>query len=373
MKILQLSITKSWGGGGLQMENLGREITRLYSEADIIFFCAKHGKLHQRLKKSSFDYVAAPLRTKVDPRFIFKLIRTCKKRKIDLIHIHGPDAIMVAIIADKLGGLPPFVFTKKTMFPIRKRRQTLYKYNYHKLKKIICISGKVKEVTEKAIPDPDRLALIYDGLQFETLHAKPPFLIREKFNTPFGKKMIGTIGNHIEAKDLSTWISVIDTIVNKKKRKDFHFIQIGNFSHITPELEAQIEALKLKPHVHLMGYMPQASAFIPQFDALLVTSKSEGLPLVLLEAFYLKVPVVTTKVGIAPEVIENGTNGFMAEIKDPATLADHLLHMVENESLTQQFTGRSFEKLFPRFTSETMARATWELYKEVINPKPGSV
>jgi len=142
MNILQLAITKTWGRDGIQIENLCYSISQLAPEINLTFFCAKNSILYQRLKASPFNYVMAPLKTKIDPRFTFKLIRICKRKKINLTHIHSPSALTIAIIADKTGNLPPFVFT----FPIKKRKQTLYKYNYHKTKKIICVSSQAEEV-----------------------------------------------------------------------------------------------------------------------------------------------------------------------------------------------------------------------------------
>ncbi len=367
MNVLQLVITKGWGGGGVQMMNLCTEISTAYPEINMSFLCARNTKFHQRLAQTEFSFETAPMLTKVDPRFIRKLIQVCRKKKIDLIHIHGPSALMVAIIADKMKSLPPFVFSKKTSFPIRKRKQTRYKYNYPKIKKIICVSEKVREVTLRAVQNKNIPVTVYDGLVLNSLSTKTPFQLRDKLNLKPHVKVIGNIGNHMFAKDLDTFIEVARILVHKHKCTDFHFVQMGTFSEDTPPLLQKIEQLDLKDHVSFMGYTENAANFIPQFNITLITSVSEGLPLVVYESFYHKVPVVSTNVGGIPEVIKHNINGLLTEPRDAKMLVAHIKRLADDTELAEKFTSRSFDKLIPEFTASTMAANTVGVYKEALN------
>src|SRR5210317_2651574 len=137
MNILHLSAVSNWGGGENHIENLCAELAATNPEIKNIVFCVKNGPFHERLKTTNINYITAPLGIKVDLRFSFKLGKVCRSEQIDLIHIHDTTAIQLAIIADKIYNLPPFIFSKKTSFEIKQRKKTLYKYNYPKIKKIL--------------------------------------------------------------------------------------------------------------------------------------------------------------------------------------------------------------------------------------------
>lgn len=367
MKILHLSAVLKWGGGGNHLENLCYEMAKIDPKVKNLIVVGKNGQFHQRLKQSNFHYTTVPLAFKADPRAMWKLIKICKKEKIDLIHIHGSTSLSLAVMANMFQELPPFVFSKKTSFPIKDRKRTLFKYNHPNLKKILCVSELTREITKKAITDEKKLTTVYHGTRLDNKSSKTPFLLREKFNIPKEYKIVGNIGNHIKAKDLHTWVAVIDHMVNTLNYKKVRFIQIGTPSDISPMIKQKLKELRLETFVHFLGYMPAASNFMPQFDNLVVTSKSEGMPQVIYEAFYHKTPVVSTEVGGIPELIIHNQNGFLSKAGAAGDLGEKVIDLLENTELSKNFTQRSFNKLIPKYTSENMARQTLEEYRKVLN------
>ena len=161
----------------------------------------------------------------------------------------------------------------------------------------------------------------------------------------------------------------MNIIINEKKRTDIVFVQIGNFTDRTPDLVASVKKYNLENHIHFLGYTANASNFIPQFDSLLVTSQTEGIPQVIFESFYYKKPVVSTSVGGIPEIIEDGYNGLLTPKHDAKALADKISYLYDNPNIIPDFTTRSYEKLLTQFTTAIMAEKTIEQYKAIINGK----
>lgn len=364
MKILHLSAVKNWGGGENQIENLCRELNGFSGEIHNTILCVKNSPFEDILKRRGLNFQSAPLRIKVDPRYFLKIISICRKEKIDLVHIHDSTALTLAIMATKLAKLPPFVFSKKTSFPIKNRKQTLYKYNHPQIKKILCVSEATKKVTAESINDHSKLVTVYHGSHLKERAAL--FKIREKLDLPKDKITVGTIANHIRAKNLETWVATIDEIINKKRLKNFHFVQIGTFTERTAALQETIKQKGLEPHVSFLGFVENASALIPQFDISLLTSQSEGLPQFIFESFYYKTPVVSTNVGGIPEIITDGENGFLSEPHNPTVLADKLIALQNNRELAEKFTERSHKIFLDNFTTRKMAENTLAEYKKVL-------
>lgn len=367
MTILHISAVKNWGGGENHIENLCFELQKSNPEIKNIILCVENGLFHKRLQSTNLNYETSTLSFNLDIRFSFKIISLCKKYNVDIIHIHDPSAIALTIIADKFWKLPPFIFSKKTSFPIKKKKLTLYKYNYSKIKRYLCVSDETKRITQEAIIDKNKLVTIYHGTNISNKKTDTPFLLREKFGIDKSKKIIGIIGNHIRAKNFETLVEMVDIIVNKEKIDDYIFIQIGNFTDRTPALVQSVKDLKLESYLHFLGYMANASNFIPQFDALLITSQSEGIPQVIFESFYHKKPVVSTNVGGIPEIIKDGVNGLLASKHNPDELAKKLIYLFENENLIPDFVTLSNKLQLENYTTAKMAQKTLIEYQNVLN------
>ncbi|SKB67512.1 Glycosyltransferase involved in cell wall bisynthesis [Salegentibacter holothuriorum] len=367
MKILHVSAVKSWGGGENQIELLFEEFKNNFQEVKNLILCVKDGLFYKKLKRNNLSFKTAPLSFNFDLRYSLKIIKICKEERIDLIHIHDPKALSLVILADNFYSLPPMVFSKKTSFPIKNRKQTLYKYNHPKLKRILCVSKKSRDIAAEKIKDEGRLKNIYHGVSIEKqkkLTAK--FNLREKLELKEDVILVGNIGNHIPAKDLTTFIETAEKIVKQQKKLKFHFVQIGHFTAETPPLLKYLTSNKLESHISFLGFQENASSLIPQLDFLLHTSISEGVPNVIYEAFYHKTPVISTNVGGIPEIVTHMENGLLADAKDAEKLAELLLFLQENKTLISRFTENGHKKLVENFTTKQMAQQTLLEYKNVL-------
>ena len=368
INVLHISATRTWGGGEHHLENLCYELKE-NPEVNNFIFCAESGTLQRKLLKSDLPFFTAPLANKMDFRFFLKIGPICRKNKISLIHIHDTTALSLTVMADYFYDLPPFVFSKKTSFPIKNRKQTLFKYNYPKIKSILCVSKITHEITSKSINAPAKLKVVYHGTRLDNKTTRTPFLLREKLNLPQEKIIVGNIANHIRAKHIETLIGVADFLINQEKRTDFFFVQIGSYTERTKDLQRKILALNLQDHIKLLDFIPEASNYIPQFDISLITSQSEGIPQVIYESFYHEVPVVSTRVGGIPEIITHGENGFLAEKYDYSRIAEHIVSLSEDAGFREKFTSHSKEILLKNFTTEIMAQKTLKEYKAIIDGK----
>lgn len=367
IKILHLSAVKNWGGGEKHIQNLCLELQQLAPEVENIIFCKKNSQFHSVLKTFPTGVIPAILDFKLDPRYFLKVIRICKEKNIDLLHIHDSTALALAIVADHLEKLPPFIFSKKTSFPIQARKSSLYKYNYPKIKKILCVSEATKAVTIKNINEKNKVIRIYHGTSLNDKSIDREFSIRKDLNLGPETNVIGNIANHIWPKNLETFVLVADELINNRGYKNLHFIQIGAFSEISVTLQKMIKKLDLDPYITLMDQIANASGLIPQFDISLMTSESEGIPQFIYESFYHKIPVVSTNVGGISEVIKNNENGFLAPAFDYKLLADHIITLTKNPELKVKFAEISNASIYSNFNSELMAKQTLTEYKKILN------
>ena len=366
MKILHLSAVKNWGGGENHIENLCNELDLISPESKNYILCVKNAKFHKKLSGCGFKVIPASMAFKMDPRYVLKLISICRSVNIDLIHIHDTTALTLAIMGDHFYNLPPFIFSKKTSFPIKSRKQTLYKYNYPKIKRILCVSEATKLVTEVSVASREKIRVIYHGTAVGKLRASE-MNIRKKFQLSEDVILIGNIGNHIRAKNLQTFLQVANELLNIRKIRNLHFVQIGAFTNRTAELKKIALELNIVNQLSLVGNLEKASGIIPQFDISLITSQSEGLPQFIYESLYFEVPVVSTKVGGISEIITHEENGLLSPAHDVKDLADNVQRLIEQPELRKSLTSNTRRLIEENYTSEKMARQTLQEYKNVIN------
>jgi glycosyltransferase involved in cell wall biosynthesis len=115
------------------------------------------------------------------------------------------------------------------------------------------------------------------------------------------------------------------------------------------ELRAMVRDLGLEGKVILTGSRRDAVRFLPAFDLFVTCSNFEGMPIALLEAMALSLPVFGTAVGGVPEVVEDGVTGRLVHGRDPEAFAEEMLAMLTSPSLLREYgrAGRArYDRLF---------------------------
>ena len=121
-----------------------------------------------------------------------------------------------------------------------------------------------------------------------------------------------------------------------------------------PELQALFEDLELLSHVECLGRRTSAElpAYYRAAGVLVVPSAYEGLPYVILEAMQNGTPVVATRVSGHPEVIEDGHNGFLVDVDQPAALAARCVEILRDPELARRLAEAGRETIARRFGLE---------------------
>jgi glycosyltransferase involved in cell wall biosynthesis len=128
------------------------------------------------------------------------------------------------------------------------------------------------------------------------------------------------------------------------------------------QLEARSKAEGLEPKVRFLGYRSDIPQLLASYDTYVLSSLWEGLPLALLEALALGLPVVCTTVGGNPEVIEHGKNGFLVPPRDSAALAEHLLKIYRDKDFRARIRTESPKKFEIGFSMDAMVRQYLRLF-----------
>lgn len=367
MKILHISGAKGWGGNEQQMIYLIPELTNLGVKN--IVFGVENSQLQKECESRNISYVIAK-KDKLNKFANYSYLKTIvKELKPDLIHLHTSDSLTVFTVSDLIYGLKvKTVFSKKGM-GASGSFLSKFKYNYSGVNSIFCVSRSVEKDFSKILYEKNKFktTVIHDCVSLDILNSKEVIDLRDKFAINKDCFIIGNIANHTRAKDLDTFINVVDYVVNELGRKDVVFFQIGEFSKLTSNLLEIVKEKELENSIFFTGKIENASSLNSQYDVFLMTSQREGGPTSVLEAMLIGTPIVSTNVGVIPDVIQNGNNGFIAPIKDYKVLAKKIDLLLLDENLQKKFSVESKSKIEKEFIVSKIAIQTLTEYKRILN------
>jgi glycosyltransferase involved in cell wall biosynthesis len=128
-------------------------------------------------------------------------------------------------------------------------------------------------------------------------------------------------------------------------------------------LESLASELGISDQVTFWGQQLDVARFFSAADAFIMSSKSEGLPMSLLQAFSLGVPAIVTNVGGMAEAVRLAQAGITVSITDPAEMAAAILRLACSDAERERFSTNAVDAYQSRFTVQTMVDAYMNLYR----------
>jgi len=169
-----------------------------------------------------------------------------------------------------------------------------------------------------------------------------------------------TIAELHPIKQHSVTIKSIQSVVIKHPEVR-HFI-IGEGEQ-RAELESLVKTLKLENNVFLIGHIPNAPLYLPAFDLFILSSRSEALAYVIIEACQAGLPIIASNVGGIPEIIKHDRNGLLFSSGDHERLALLYETLLSSDEKREEL-GRQAKVRSKDFELEKMLKETISLYNE---------
>ena len=131
------------------------------------------------------------------------------------------------------------------------------------------------------------------------------------------------------------------------------------------EVLMDIRLKGLTDTVHWLGFVPNSAPILARMSAMIMTSDHEGLPMAVLEALCLDVPVVSHSVGAIPEVLDHGRFGKLVPSQDPARYADAIEEVVAEASRRTERSTEASAHIARSFSAASMANEYLNLYQRI--------
>ena len=280
----------------------------------------------------------------VNGRWVLRLRALLRSGHYDIVHLHSPAvAAVTRPLVRSLGARrPALVSTEHNgwatySLPTRLLNRLTYRFDDAQF----AVSEQVRRSVAGSLRD--RVTVVIHGVRVADVraHRVERDVVRAELGVAPEQVLVGTIANYLAQKAYPDLFAAARIALDAEPR--IRFVSVGQ-----GPLEAQIKAeharLGLGDKFQLLGYRPDAVRVLAGCDVFTLASHFEGLPVALMEALALGLPVAATAVGGVPDAITDGREGFLVEPGRPAELADALLRLVKDEPLRAQLGEASYRR-----------------------------
>lgn len=282
-----------------------------------------------------------------------------------LINTHNFKGMVFGWLAATLWRLP--LVTTQHGFTPRSTKQRFYTWLSLQMCRtptvatVVCVAESIARIHREAGVPASKLQVIPNGLP-------------EPVTVGAGSSRDGSAAVQSQGPRQAPWLAgyvgrlssekgpdlFLDTLIPLCQRHlQLHAVMLGD----GPEratLQARIDAAGLAERITLPGFQRDMQAWMTRLDALVISSRTEGTPMILLEAMQDGVPVVAFGVGGIPDVIEHGRSGLLAAPLAVDELAAHLQALLDDPQQAEELVARARQTQREHYHLPTLAQR-WAL------------
>ena len=245
------------------------------------------------------------------------------------------------------------------------------------IEKRVCISnGLRKHMISKVGTDngnAERFTTIYNGIDFSqyrnTSSLKNHF--KSKFNIPEEVKLISFIARFSEEKEPLLFVDIAQKVLKANPRAPIKFVMAGD-GHLFKQVKEKIHERGLEGHILLTGMLNNVRELLADTYLLLVVASNEGIPLTVMEAMAMNIPIVSTVVGATDEVLKDGVHGYLIpRNEDTASqFTNKVSNILNDDKLYRSLAMSSKEDFFQEFSQANMSSRYKEIFDKLMVGRP---
>ena len=306
------------------------------------------------------------------------MLKQIEKDKPDIIHTIGlrsyqsiiawraSKKLKTPLIVSDQGGLTTHPFLTQSSIIL----QILYKIQNYFIKKIINDSTAISAANEYEkeifldINQKSNIKIIRNGVNLETLVSKQNF--REKYQ--INSKFVLFVGRFSKSKGIETLIHSFNIIKNEKKILDTKLVIMGVDFGFEKEMEQLIKKFNLSERILVIKNPPREDVISAYGDSefLVLPSQWELSPLVPLESFAFKKPVISTRSHGIPFTVKDGKTGILVEPENPDELSNAIIKLLLDDKLREKLGVSGYDFVHEECNCVSMAKNSVILYEQVL-------
>lgn len=349
-KLKVMHILPTLGIGG--METVLVEMLQLFDKKRFVTcVCSmeKKGELAVDLEKTDIRVFSVEKFNKFDISRVWRLAQLLKREKIDIVHTYS-GVYRDGAIAAKLAGVPVTLHTDQGKLYAEKMLTPFYHRvisNYFR-DKVIAVSQDLKNYLSKNIGiNPKKIIVIPNAVKTDVIvQGFDKYMYRKKIGFSSDDLLIGIVARLVPVKDHAMLLEAVAKVFKAIPKAKLLIVGDGPLKN---DLESQVKRLGIDKNVVFMGKRRDIPEILLSLDLFVLSSKHEGTSLSILEAMVYSLPIVATRVGGNPALIDDQCTGLLVESGNPEEMADAIMELLNDNKKRISFGANAREKVVANF------------------------
>ncbi len=235
-------------------------------------------------------------------------------------------------------------------------------------RRVITVSGAFAKELQAHGVKPERIHVLHNSIMPDWLTPErtgDTEVLRASLNIEANAKIILAVGRFSVEKALDDLVRAFSHLRHANPHLSVHLVFVGDGPQ-RGEIETLAASAGVENSTHFIGQVSDPAPYYAIADVLALPSLSEGSPLALLEAMGAGLPILATKVGGVPEMVQHESSALLVEPRAPTALSQALKRILTDETLSRKLSEGARQTAQTRFTPQAHRTARLAIYKEVV-------
>ena len=367
-----ITVYPTYGGSGIVGSELGKELAARGHTVHFISSAlpTRLTELNERVRFHEVQMMSYPLfeHQPYTLALATKMSTVAEQEDLDLLHVHYaiPHSISAILARESLKPhrrLPVITTlhgTDITLVGADRSYLPITKYALEQSDGVTAISNYLKQATIDTFQF-DRIEVIPNFVCPSEYKPRPDCELRQALS-PDGAPILVHVSNFRPVKRPVDCVEILARVLKKTPAR---LVMVGDGSERTNAIHRE-RSLGVFDRCAFVGKQPRIVDYLCAADVLLLPSEQESFGLAALEAMACEVPVVASRVGGVPEVVDDGETGFLSETGDIEKMADDAARLLADEEFRRQMGRRARESAISRYNTDLVIPRYIEFYEKVL-------
>jgi len=272
----------------------------------------------------------------------------------------------IPLVVSDQGGLTTHPFLAESGFFLK----TLYKIQDFFIRKIIndasviSVANEYEQKIFSSLNKKSRIEIIRNGVNLKKLVSKHNFKEKYQINSNY----ILFVGRFSKSKGIETLINAFSIVKNELKDSNIHLVIMGVDFGYQAEMEKLIKKLNLSEEIKVIKNPPRDDVISAygESEFLVLPSQWELSPLVPLESFAFKKPVISTNSHGIPYTVQNNKNGILVEPENSLELSNAIVKLLNDSELREKLGQSGYNFVNEECNCVSMAKNSLKLYEDIL-------
>ncbi len=364
LKVMHLINGEYYAGAERVQDYLALQLPEFGVQVE--FACLKPRDFSRHTLTTDVPILDFHMASKLDISVIKRIVKYLKFNNFDLIHTHTPRSSLVGSAVSKFTGLPMVhhVHSPTNSDTEFFWRNTINSYveklSLKRARQLIAVSEAMKRYVAVKGIDENKITVVHNGVPIQN-----KVIVRK---CPEGRWVLGIVAFFRPRKGLDDLIEALYQLREKGYNVYLRIIGAFETAEYEKKIHCQVNNLSLQSSIKWVGFSDNVIDELRKIDLFVLPSLyGEGLPMVVLEAMSVGVPVVATHVEGIPEAVRDGVDGCLARPGNTASLVNAITAIISGEKDWEKMSESAKERQRCNFSDMSMARGVNAVYRKILS------